>query len=103
MDAIAQTSNSLGEGFQESAHDKHYEPLWTVLNKMVPPRPNPRAVPTVWRYNEMRPDLMKAGAVVSAEEAERRVLMLVNANMGITSHLSNLWDIETRITDHITD
>ncbi|KAJ9149936.1 C6 transcription factor [Pleurostoma richardsiae] len=48
---------------------------------MVPPRPNPRAVATLWKYDEMRPCLMEAGRIIGAEEAERRVLMLVNSAM----------------------
>ncbi|KAK7897460.1 hypothetical protein LTR67_005349 [Exophiala xenobiotica] len=56
-------------------------PLWTIMDKMVPPRPNPQAANTVWRYDEMRPKLLEAAEVVSAEEAERRVLILVNKAM----------------------
>ncbi|KAJ5306302.1 hypothetical protein PENANT_c017G04302 [Penicillium antarcticum] len=81
MASITQTVDHVGEDLTMFPSEKHYAPLWTVLDKMVPPRPNPRAVPTVWRYNEMRPDLMKAGSIVTAEEAERRVLMLVNSNI----------------------
>lgn len=54
------------------------EPLWLQLSRLVPTTPNPAAVPAVWRYTEVRPDLMRAGELVSAELAERRVLMLVN-------------------------
>lgn len=61
-----------------SLPDKNVEPLWTVLHKMVPPFPNPGAAATSWPYASMRPPLMQAGSIVSSEEAERRVLMLVN-------------------------
>ena len=53
-------------------------PLWTVMQAVVPPQPCPRAVPHVWRYEELRPLLGRAGRLIGAEEAERRVLMLVN-------------------------
>lgn len=53
-------------------------PLWTVMQAVVPPQPSPRAVPHVWRYEELRPLLGRAGRLIGAEEAERRVLMLVN-------------------------
>ncbi|GCB18037.1 gentisate 1,2-dioxygenase [Aspergillus awamori] len=76
-----QTSTSLREEFEASAHSKNYQPLWTVFGQMVPSKPNPRAVPAIWRYNQLRPDLMKSGTIITAEEAERRVLMLVNPNM----------------------
>ena len=32
----------------------------------------------IWRYDEIRPTLLKAGELVSESQAERRVLMLVN-------------------------
>lgn len=57
-------------------------PLWEVLAEIVPAQPKPTCVPTLWRYEEMRPLLMEAGSMITAEEAERRVLML--ANPGIT-------------------
>jgi gentisate 1,2-dioxygenase len=53
-------------------------PLWTVMSAMVPPQPGPKAIPHVWRYAQMRPLLGRAGRLISADEAERRVLMLVN-------------------------
>lgn len=62
-----------------SALDSHHvAPLWGVLHKMVPPRPNPSSQVQTWPYATLRPLLMQAGEVISAEEAERRVLMLVN-------------------------
>ncbi|BEI83406.1 hypothetical protein CcaverHIS002_0400100 [Cutaneotrichosporon cavernicola] len=56
----------------------HVAPLWGVLHKMVPPRPNPSSQVQTWPYASIRPLLMQAGDLISAEEAERRVLMLVN-------------------------
>jgi gentisate 1,2-dioxygenase len=67
--------------FFESLPQHHVAPLWTVLNAVNPPRPAPKAVPTLWKYKELRPPLMEAGKIVTAEEAERRVLMLVNPAM----------------------
>lgn len=56
-------------------------PLWTIMHKMVPPFPNPRAVTTVWPYQTMSKALEAAAKTVTAEEAERRVLILVNQAM----------------------
>jgi gentisate 1,2-dioxygenase len=52
------------------------------MNKMVPPHPNPTAVTASWKYATVGPSLMEAGNIIEAEEAERRVLMLVNPAMG---------------------
>ncbi|KAK5044418.1 hypothetical protein LTR84_011290 [Exophiala bonariae] len=67
--------------FYSGLREKNAGPLWTVLDKLVPPKPNPESVPNIWRYSEMRPSLMEAGKLVTAEEAERRVLMLVNPTL----------------------
>jgi len=74
------------QDFIDAVHAKHSAPLWPVFHDMVPVYPKPRAVPTAWRYEEMRPLLIEAAKRVPAEEAERRVLMLVNANLGM-SHI----------------
>ena len=53
-------------------------PLWEVLRGLVPPEPRPRSVAHAWSYATVRPLLLEAGALLSAEEAERRVLVLEN-------------------------
>jgi len=55
--------------------------LWTQLDKMVPPHPNPKASTAEWKYDEVKPTLLEAGDIIGAEEAERRVLMLVNPTL----------------------
>jgi gentisate 1,2-dioxygenase len=54
------------------------DPLWTNMEVIVPPVPQPKGVPHVWRYGAIRPLLERAGHLVTAEEAERRVFMLTN-------------------------
>ena len=71
------TQDSLEAVFRE-ARDYEARPLWTVMDKMVPMEPNPRAVPYVWKYKPLKALLDRAGELIRAEEAERRVLMLVN-------------------------
>ncbi|KAJ6018344.1 hypothetical protein N7499_003642 [Penicillium canescens] len=53
-------------------------PLWAQMTRLNPPAPNPTAVPYVWDYGSIRPNLLRAGKLVSEKEAERRVLMLIN-------------------------
>jgi gentisate 1,2-dioxygenase len=54
-------------------------PLWEVLKGLVPPEPRPKASAHLWRYRqEVRPLLLEAGGLLTAEEAERRVLVLEN-------------------------
>jgi gentisate 1,2-dioxygenase len=53
-------------------------PLWEVLHALVPPQPKTPCVPALWKYDTVRPYLMRAGAAITAEEAVRRVLILEN-------------------------
>jgi gentisate 1,2-dioxygenase len=52
--------------------------LWTVANDIEPWFPKPKSVPVMWRYDDLRPLVIKAPELVSAEDAGRRVVMLVN-------------------------
>ncbi len=56
-------------------------PLWEVLHGLVTPTPVTPCVPALWRYDEVRPFLMEAGRMITAREAERRVLVLRNPGM----------------------
>lgn len=53
-------------------------PLWEVLHALVPQQPATPCVPALWRYDEVRPFLLRAGEAITAEEAVRRVLILEN-------------------------
>ena len=56
-------------------------PLWEVLNRLVTPQPQPNTVPAHWRWADLRPLLLEAGRIITAKEAERRVLVLENPGL----------------------
>jgi gentisate 1,2-dioxygenase len=56
-------------------------PLWEVLHALVPQQPTSPCVPAHWKYQEVRPFLMRAGQAITAEEAVRRVLILENPGL----------------------
>lgn len=56
----------------------HLTPLWEVLHALVPPQPASPCVPALWKYEHVRPFLVRAGQAITAEEAVRRVLILEN-------------------------
>lgn len=66
-------------------------PLWEQLHNLVPRQPASECLPAIWRFADVRPHLMEAGQLISAEEAVRRVLVLENPGIrgqaGITSSL----------------
>src|SRR5881227_2150905 len=57
-------------------------PLWENLHRMVTPEPVPSCVPAIWHYRDVRPHLMESGGLITAQEATRRVLMLMNPGLG---------------------
>jgi gentisate 1,2-dioxygenase len=67
--------------FYERARGQHLAPLWRVLHGLVPEAPQTRCVPALWRYADVRPYLMEACALISTEEAERRVMVLENPGL----------------------
>lgn len=56
-------------------------PLWEVLHALVPAQPQSQAQAALWRYNELRDHVLEAGRLITAEEAERRVLILENPGL----------------------
>jgi gentisate 1,2-dioxygenase len=56
-------------------------PLWEQLAQLVPPQPNSPARAHSWSYDEARQYLIRAGDLISAEQTERRVLILENPGL----------------------
>jgi gentisate 1,2-dioxygenase len=79
------TETSEAAAFYDELPNHDVEPLWRQLESLLPAEPKSPAVPYVWRYADLRPLLMRAGEVVTAEEAERRVLMLMNPGLRPTA------------------
>src|SRR4051795_11993782 len=53
-------------------------PLLEKLHHLVTAEPQSPCVPHIWHYREVRPHLMQAGGLITAQEAQRRVLILEN-------------------------
>ena len=62
------------------------KPLWERTARMGPGSP---AVPTIWRYRDMRPQLLRSIELITAKEAERRVFMLENPGLPGTGYITN--------------
>ena len=56
-------------------------PLWEVLAALVTPAPRSQATAHRWQYGPARDYLLRAGDLISAEQAERRVLILENPGL----------------------
>jgi gentisate 1,2-dioxygenase len=75
-------TNAERDDFYHRLKKKSAAPLWEQLSDLVLAQPRPHCVPALWRYEEMRPYLMESGKLITADEAERRVLMIENPGLG---------------------
>jgi gentisate 1,2-dioxygenase len=66
------------EDFYRQIAPMHLAPLWESLHTLVPKEPAAHCVPHFWQYEAVRPHLMRAGRLITAAEAIRRVLILEN-------------------------
>lgn len=68
--------------YYERIGDYSLAPLWESLKALVPRTPTTPAVPIHFGYADtLRPLLLEAGDLISAEETERRVLILENPGL----------------------
>jgi len=80
------------QALYEAMSPLNLTPLWEVLHALVPPRPASRCEPAIWHYEAVRPHLKRAGEVITAEEAVRRVLILENpARRGLSCITPSLY------------
>ena len=66
------------KAFYQRIDGENLAPLWEVLGELVPPTPRTPCVPALWRYANVRRHLLESGTLITAKEAERRVLVLEN-------------------------
>lgn len=71
-------AKALRAHYYERIGAQHMTPLWEVLGALVPPQPRSPALAHRWSYADLREQVMEAGRLITAEEAERRVLILEN-------------------------
>lgn len=60
---------------------EHLTPLWSVLSDLITPEPKSACRPHVWRFDAVKSHLLEAGGLITAKEAERRVLILENPGL----------------------
>jgi gentisate 1,2-dioxygenase len=83
--AQANASSDLAN-FSRDVANLNAKPLWERSTRMGP---GTSAVPAIWRYQDMRPQLLRAAELISTQEAERRVLMLENPGLPSTGYITS--------------
>ena len=66
-----QEASAERKAFYARLKTQNAAPLWEVLGDLVRSDPRTACVPTLWRYDDVRPLIKEAGAIITAEEAER--------------------------------
>lgn len=76
------------EAFYEAIAPENLRALWPVLGELVTREPGSGCKPYLWRYDQVRTRLMEAADLITAEEAERRVLILENPGLTGSSRVT---------------
>ena len=67
--------------FYERIGRKHMTPLWLSLANLVTHEPTSACQPASWAFADIREAMIEAGGLITAKEAERRVLILENPGL----------------------
>jgi gentisate 1,2-dioxygenase len=77
------------EAFYRELEPHSMAALWTRLRALIPSEPTPVGIAHCWSYALARPYLLESAGLISAAEAERRVLLLENPGLPGTSRITN--------------
>jgi gentisate 1,2-dioxygenase len=78
---VASDARVQRRAFYDQIGAQNMTPLWEVLGALVPRQPNSSAQAALWQYAAIRERVLEAGRIITAEEAERRVLILENPGL----------------------
>src|SRR5690348_5892939 len=82
MSAVLQANVAADrKTFYDRIDKAHVAPLWEVLHAIITPTPNTPCKPHLWKWDQMWPWIQEAGRLITAKEAERRVLVLENPGL----------------------
>src|SRR6266566_5163360 len=85
MQAIPTAQSTVGTPKRQAFYDRisrqNLTPLWLSLADLVTPEPRSQCQPASWRFSDIRSAMLEAGTLITAKEAERRVLVLENPGL----------------------
>ncbi len=80
---------AMREAFYERIAKYDMAPLWKVMKSVVTKEPVTHCAPAIWRFADAKALVLESGPLITAEEAERRVLVLENPAMRGQSKITN--------------
>ncbi len=85
----APASSSGRQEFYDRLAPRSLAPLWERLHALVTRTPVSGALPYHWNYDDVvRPLMLESGGLITAREAERRVLILENPGLAGESRIT---------------
>src|SRR5919109_3231853 len=91
--ATRQAEKTNGETVRKAYYEriakKGMAPLWERLKDLVPREPVTACVPAIWHFKDVKTLVDEAGELITAKEAERRVLVLENPAQRGQSRITN--------------
>lgn len=79
MEAVARTPER--EAFYSRIAGDDLAALWNVMGDLITREPCSACRPHLWKFDKIRAHMMEAGKLITAKEAERRVLILENPGL----------------------
>ena len=76
------------EAFYEAIEPESMRALWSVMAGIITPEPKSDCLPFKWFYDSVRARLIEAAGLITAKEAERRVLILENPGLKGSSKIT---------------
>src|SRR5262245_32258235 len=78
---VAVVKSPEREAFYQKIDGENLTALWTVMSDLITPEPKSTCRPHLWKFAAVREYMMEAGRLITAKEAERRVLILENPGL----------------------
>jgi gentisate 1,2-dioxygenase len=75
------TDTPARRAFYDRISTQNLAPLWTSMANLITPEPKSPCVPASWRFADVRAAMVEAGGLITAKEAERRVLVFENPGL----------------------
>ena len=79
MEAVQKTPER--EAFYKKIDGENLSALWNVMGDLITPEPQSACRPHLWKFDAIRDYMTEAGKLITAKEAERRVLVLENPGL----------------------
>ena len=98
MEAVTKTPER--EAFYKKIDGENLTALWTVMSDLITPEPKSACRPHLWKFDVIRDYMLEAGKLITAKEAERRVLILENPGLRYEKVVGGL---QANIRGHPTD